>query len=290
MRIAQISDFHFAQVTWNPFRLFSKRLLGNLNWLAVRKRRFFEAQLEPLPALFEELKVDLVLLGGDFSTTALPEEFQKGARFVGQMKQPWIAIPGNHDHYTRRSYREKRVYRYFANNRERALPSLSLEKDQIEAHPIGEGWWVIALDTTLPTGFSSSQGLFPERLERRLEEALLLLPKKASVLLFNHYPFFQNDLQRRNLIRGEALEQLVRRHPQIRLYLHGHTHRHTVADLQVSGLPIVLDSGSCAQGRKGAWNLIDLTADCCTVSTYRWDHRWTKTHTEAFPWTRGDSV
>ncbi len=289
MRIAHVSDFHFTRLTWNLFRLLSKRFLGNLNWLAVRKKHFFEEQVEPLPKLFEDLNIDLVLLGGDFSTTALLEEFEKARSFVKKIKQPWIAIPGNHDHYTLRSYRNKHFYRYFTNQREEIahpVEFFTLKEHGIEAHKIAPDWWVVALDTALATNPYSSEGAFSEKLEGYLEEVLKLIPGSDSILLFNHFPFFQNDVERHNLRRGKALQTILEREPRIRVYLHGHTHRHTVADLQVSGLPIILDSGSCAQGKKGAWNLIDLRPEGCTVSTYRWDQKWNKTRTEEFGWIR----
>jgi len=289
MKIAHVSDFHFTHLTWNPLRLLSKRFLGNLNWVCLRRKHFFENQVAPLPELFQELGVDLVLLGGDFSTTALTEEFEKAKRFVNQIKQPCLAIPGNHDHYTYRSHRKKHFYRYFTNQRkEIAYPVefFSLKEHGIEAHKVKEGWWVIALDTTLPTQPYSSEGLFSQKLEKHLEEVLKLIPESESIILLNHYPFFQNGPKRHSLINGQRLEELLKRQPRIKLYLHGHTHRHTVADLQISNLPIILDSGSCAQGRKGAWNLIDLKTNGCEISTYRWDHRWSKTRTEEFAWTR----
>lgn len=289
MRIAHVSDFHLTHITWNPFRLLSKRLLGNLNWLTVRKKHFFEDQVAPLPKLFEDLGIDLVLLGGDFSTTALFEEFEKGRTFVKKLKQPWIAIPGNHDHYTYRSYRNKHFYRYFSNPRAEIVHPVeffNLKEHAIEAHKIAPQWWVLALDTALATHLYSSEGLFSEKLESYLEEVLKLIPAQDFILVFNHFPFFQNDVPRHNLRRGLELQKILEKDSRIRMYLHGHTHRHTVADLQVSGLPIVLDSGSCAQGRKGAWNLIDLKAEGCSVDTYRWDHKWVKTRREEFAWTR----
>jgi 3',5'-cyclic AMP phosphodiesterase CpdA len=289
MRIAQISDFHFTHSTWNPLRLLSKRLLGHVNWLLTRKGHFFEEQLLSLPALFDQLGVDLVLLGGDFSTTALKEEFEKAGKFIRQIRQPWIAIPGNHDHYTWRSYRQKHFYHYFANARKEIthpVEFFTLKEQGVEAHKIGPGWWVVALDTALATHPYSSEGLLSEKLEAYLEEVIRLIPANDSILLFNHYPFFQNDAPRRNLRRGDALQRFLERHPRIRLYLHGHTHRQTVADLQVSSLPLVLDSGSCAQGQKGTWHLLDLDAKGCTVSTYQWNQSWQPARTETFAWTR----
>src|SRR3989344_2908118 len=173
MRIAQISDFHFTHLTWNPLRLFSKRLLGNLNWLVNRKGGFSHEQLMELPALFSELKVDLILLGGDFTTTALREEYEKASHFVDSLSQPWIAIPGNHDHYTYRSWRKKHFYKYFSNpKKEIAHPVdfFTLAEHGVEAHRIQPNWWLLALDTARATPFYSSQGLFGTPLEEYVRE------------------------------------------------------------------------------------------------------------------------
>jgi 3',5'-cyclic AMP phosphodiesterase CpdA len=292
LRIAQISDFHFTHITWNPFRLFSKRILGNLNWFFTRKNHFSEVQIELLPALFQELGVDLVLIGGDISTTSLFEEFEKGVRFTKKLSMPWIAIPGNHDCYTYRSDREDHFYRYFTNQRKEIthpVEFFNLKQQGIEVHPFGPSdsrYWVLALDTTRATNLYSSQGLFSEKQEAYLEEILGLIPENEPILLFNHYPFFPNDETRRNLVRGDALQQLLKRHPRIRIYLHGHTHRHTIADLQGNRLPLILDSGSCGERKNGSWNLIHLQQDGCQVDAYRWEGKWKKKRTEEIRWTR----
>jgi len=289
LRIAHISDFHFTHLTWNPFRLFSKRILGNLNWIFSRRNHFSEKQLQPLPELFKKLGVDLLLLGGDFSTTALREEFEKSSQFIHSFSTPWIAIPGNHDRYTYRSSRQNHFYRHFSNIRKEIshpVEFFHLKEHGIEAHPIARGWWVIALDTTRATNLYSSQGLFSEKLESYLEETIQLIPKDDSILLFNHYPFFQSDEKRRNLRRGEDLKQLLKRHSRVRLYLHGHTHRRTLADLQPNQLPLILDSGSCAQSKHGSWNLIDLAPRGCTVQPYKWNQEWVPLPKEEFVWTR----
>jgi 3',5'-cyclic AMP phosphodiesterase CpdA len=283
MRLAHVSDFHNTYLTWNPLRLMSKRFFGHFNWIFNRDKEFSLGQIEPLVGLFSELKVDLVLLGGDFTTTSMPEEFEQAAAYVAKLSQPWIAIPGNHDQYTYRSHRKQLYYRYLSN---RPADHFSLAVDRIEGHRIAPHWWVIALDTALPTQPASSRGLFSPTLEAKLEELLARIPESDQILLFNHYPFFQNEEAKKTLERGDALEALIRRHPRISLYLHGHTHRHMIADLQADGLPIVLDSGSCAQGPKGAWNLIDIDDQGCTISAYRWNQGWYKSRTEQCVWKR----
>ena len=287
MRIAHLSDFHFTRMTFNPLRLFSKRGIGMLNWLFLRRSGFDLRHLDPIPQLLQEQQVDLVLLGGDFTTTALQEEFEKAQEFVQKIKTPWIAIPGNHDCYTYRSARQFHFYRYFVNRRRQILHPVeffTLKQHRVEAHHLINHWWLVALDTAVATNPYSSEGTFLQEQQNHLQELFSLLPRDASILLFNHYPFFQNDERRRNLRRAECLMQCIQKEPRIRLYLHGHTHRHILADLRPNQLPIVLDSGSATQKNRGSWNLIDLQEHGCQITPYHWQGSWKRSQTETFLW------
>lgn len=279
MRIAQISDLHFTHLTWNPLRLLSKRILGNLNWLLTRNRAFSMELLSPLPSLLEELDVDLILVGGDLSTTSLDEEFLAAKAFLDRLPAPKLYIPGNHDCYTYQSEKTQAFYRHFQN------PNPSLASDRLEVHPLPCGWTLIALDTSRATSLTSSRGLFSLELEQKLELTLASLPEETFVILWNHYPFFENDLPSRSLTRGDALRALIARHPKIRLYLQGHSHRHVVADLRPSGLPVLLDSGCLVHSASGSWNLLELSSESCKVEGYRWNQGWNKAHETHFHWT-----
>lgn len=285
MRLAQISDFHFTRLTWNPARLFSKRILGTLNWILTRKGAFSEEHLASLPSLFDQLGVEKILFGGDFTSTSLEEEFSAARSFLQRCNRPWLAIPGNHDSYTKESERKKLFYHYFSNPDQGGFP-LSLSKDRVEIHPLKKGWWIVLLDTAKATHFLSSKGNFSPKLEENLLRALHSLPAQDKILLFNHYPFFLNDLPSRHLERGAALEKLIKKDKRICAYLHGHTHRHTVADLQPSHLPLVLDSGCIASRSSATWNLIDLTEEGCTIQGYRYQGKWAPFKEAKVTWNR----
>ena len=289
MRIAQISDFHFTRLTCNPLRLFSKRFLGHFNWLISRRLKFSEAPGDEIPALLKKLKVDLILLGGDFTTTALEEEFKVAQKFVKSLPAPWIALPGNHDVYTYRSHRQKHFYRFFKNKREEIkhpVDFFSLSDHQIEAHRLKENYWLIAIDVCRATNPYSSRGLFSKKLEERMKEILSMIPTNDSILVLCHYPFFQNDSHRHTLKREDKLQAILKNDPRIRIFLHGHTHRQIIADLQPSGLPLILDSGSLSLLDRASWNLIDLVPSGCTVTPYQWNGEWKPTHAEGFEWKR----
>lgn len=286
MRIAQISDVHFTRVDFNPLRLRLKRLAGTFNWLLFRKEESDHAPLARLPDLFRLLEVDLVLVGGDLSSTSLHSEFKTAKRYFDLIEQPKIFIPGNHDQYTPSAYRQKRFYTSFKNSRpaiEHRAEFFTLKEHGVEAHKIAPGWWCVALDNAPSTKITSSNGVFSPIVERNLEEVLSLLPKEDSILLLNHFPFFQNSEPKHRLIHGERLRALIERDPRIRFYLHGHTHRHTIADLRPSGLPIILDSGCPIQKSHATWNLLELQNNTAHVHAYHWDGLdWTPFAKHAF--------
>lgn len=279
-RLAQISDFHFFHWSLNPLSLFSKRILATLNFLLWRRKEFFEKPLWALPELLSSLDVDLVLLGGDFTTSSHKKEMKKALKWVQKLAVPYRAIPGNHDNYTLFSAWQKRFFSYFSHPEEEyPFCFYSLRDHRIEVKNLKENWWLISLDSTKATHPLSSGGVFFPSLERYLQDILKRLDSHASIILFHHFPLFQNDEKRRALKRAKRLEAIVRKDPRIRLYLNGHTHRRCVADLQPSGYPIVLDSGSVSMG---SWNLIDLSNTHCLVTEYLWNDGWKKGKVHTF--------
>jgi 3',5'-cyclic AMP phosphodiesterase CpdA len=279
MRLAHVSDFHITKLTCNPFRLFPKRIFSHLHWIACREKKFSVEPIAKLPELFSKLGVDLALLGGDFTSTSMPEEFEKAQAIMQQFQMPYLAIPGNHDNYTYLAQKQKLYYKYFKNSN---TTLGSLAKDGVEATKIAPLWWVVSLDTSFPN--YQSQGMFSEKTEAHLKNILETIPSQEKIILFNHYPLFQQESKSRSLQRAKPLEQLVRKMPQIVFYLHGHTHRHCVADLRESGFPILLDSGSCGQTENGTFNLLDIKDKGCSIATFTWEGDWKQTKTQEFVW------
>lgn len=286
MRIAQISDLHFTHTSWNPFQLCSKRIVGTLNWLLFRKKITSFDPLFTLPSLFKKLNVDLILCAGDLTSTSLTEEFEMARNFWNRFNLPKIIIPGNHDQYTKRAHRQKLFYQYFQNsqpNIQHPLQFFTLENHGIEVHRLQPSWWCIALDTAVPNSFLLSSGLFSETLEQYLKEALGSIPSEDQILILNHFPFFENDEPSHHLLRGSALRSLLEKHPNVRFYLHGHSHRHTIADLRANHLPIILDGGCIVRKLQWTWNLIDWTDNDFSVHAYQWNgQEWNVFREELF--------
>lgn len=274
-RLAHISDLHFSKLTWNPLQFCSKRWIGNLNLLLKRKHTFHPKNLTTLYSVFREHKVDVVVITGDLTSTSQKEEFILAQQFVAHLQQEKFKVftlPGNHDQYTKQAFKKQLFYQFFSTthtSRTDSLTRLSLKEDGLTAAYFDHGWWLIALDTAIATSLISSNGYFSPDLELKLEKALKEIPANHHIILINHFPIFSNESARKSLIRKEALKELIERFPNIKLFLHGHTHRHCIADLRNSHLPIFLDSGATAQKKGGTWNLIDITTTGCDVQVFK---------------------
>mgnify|MGYP001799379816 CR=1 FL=1 len=260
-RMIHLSDLHFSYFTWSPLQFFSKRWIGNANLLLSRRTTFVPHALEDLPELFASLGVEKVLFTGDASTTGLKKELEKAAHFFEKISQKNIqvmALPGNHDHYTKKDYKRKTFYRYF--------PSKSLEENGVETLPLADGWNYVGLDAVLSTPFYSSEGRFSEKIEQNLLNTLDVLgPEK--ILLASHFPYIPFERPLKRLQRGEKLEKIIKKDPRIQIYAHGHTHRRCIADLRKEG-PLILDSGPVSHIQKGSFYLYDLSKNQIEITIY----------------------
>ncbi len=282
LRIAHISDLHFARLTFSPTQFFSKRWLGNLNLAFSRRRIHAPSRLYLLSDLFQQMGIDYILISGDLSTTSKKKEFADAQKFIDHLELRGcrvIAIPGNHDHYTRRAWKSRLFYRYFPSYHQFGL---SLEQENIAMIPLNDEWTVIALDTAQSTSLFSSCGYFTEQLEESLSRALSSVSPKKQVIILNHFPLFSHESPRKILQGADSLRRLLSCYPNVRFYLHGHTHRHCLADLRASQLPIVLDSGSTSLREQGSWNLLDLHSRGADVECFQYTNAADPTKTQAW--------
>ncbi len=283
LRIAHLSDLHFWKKSYNLLQFCCKRWLGNFNSWLVRRSELDTHHLDSLPGIFSQLGVNLVLIAGDLTTTGRMVEFRMARQLIQKMKERGIEValvPGNHDHYTHLSYWQGRIYRYFPDETSDALARRRVALRQLAPH-----LWLITMDTALATSWISSEGDFSEKIETELERILIQIPQDDSAILLNHFPLFCLDHRLKKLRRDTELRALLRRFSQVKLYLHGHTHRHSIADLRPDNLPIVMDSGCVSHCKWGRWNLIDMAEKGCNISSHAWQEGlWKGIETVEYHW------
>ncbi len=110
MTIIHLSDIHVWRLTWDPRRWANKRAVGLAALLAGRARRFHRERLGAVVEYVRSLPHDHVLITGDLSTTALPEEFLEARQQLAPLLDDPARVtilPGNHDRYTGESVRSR---------------------------------------------------------------------------------------------------------------------------------------------------------------------------------------
>ncbi len=277
MKIAHLSDIHFFRNQFDLKTLFSKRLLGTLNHYMNPKRHSVDFDLFELPEFLKGQGVTHVLISGDFTTTSNAKEYELASKFIKKLEDQGFktfSIPGNHDHYTKKSDKDRRFYKYIKASNELKEKGLAYED-------LGEGFKCILLDTVLATPLWSSQGLFSKNLEKRLSNLLNSIPKEQPLIVINHFPVVKGERpQRHQMLRLEALRELLESHSNILLYLHGHTHLSEFSTTK----PLMINCGSLTLTKGGSFHIMDLTPNFLEVEAYTYqDKNWQVRIKKSFP-------
>jgi 3',5'-cyclic AMP phosphodiesterase CpdA len=116
LRIVHLSDVHFWRYAFNPVHLLNKRAVGMLGLVVRRARKF---RLERIRAVVERVRAldaDHLLITGDLTTTALPDEFRAAREGLAELladSDRVTVLPGNHDRYTTGSVRYRAFEEWF---------------------------------------------------------------------------------------------------------------------------------------------------------------------------------
>jgi len=116
MRVVHMTDVHFF-VPPSVAGAMSKRALGLANLYVGGRLSYFDAAALVREAVADaiDFNPDLFVMTGDMTAMSSPHEFAAArAAFAPLLENvPSIVIPGNHDRYTRRAVRERRMEQYF---------------------------------------------------------------------------------------------------------------------------------------------------------------------------------
>lgn len=282
LKIAHISDLHFSKWNFSPYQFLSKRWLGNFNALFHRLPFLSHERLNFLPQLFKHHQIQHVLITGDLSTTSSDGEFKQALDFIHQFQKEGIevfCVPGNHDQYTKKAYQKKLFYSYFPSKWSQEI-SYDLKEHGLTGRRLSSHWWLLGIDTAVATSLLSSEGYFSPKTEHYLKEFLEDLTSQDKIILLNHYPTYSEGPKHKQLIRASYLKHIIESYPQIKIFCHGHTHRHTIS---AAPLPIILDSGCTSHRYKGYCNLLTLSSEQLKTEIFTWkENQWEQTHEKFF--------
>ena len=221
MRIALIGDIHLFTLKVHPRRLLGKRLLGQSNLWINRQFRFNHTMLEPVINKVRALKLDLVLLSGDVTSTSLEDEFADVVKYLKPLSDevPVLIVPGNHDRYTYRAARRKRV--------ETLLTNLLPEKFPYY-RDLTRRWHLIALDAARPQVVLSRGALGRGQLTA-VRDLIGRFTAEDGLIVLCHYPVLippaVHSTWAHDLAEARKLRNILAGSPARIVYLHGHIHQ-----------------------------------------------------------------
>lgn len=169
--------------------------------------------------------IDAAILTGDLTDRGGPKEFAELRSHLDALAVPWFPVPGNHDR------RDIMRQAFSDHDKVRACPEFI--QYAVEDFPFR----LIGLDTTeigKPHGFLCDTRL------KWLDQCLQAEPDKPT-LIFQHHPPFETGIRHmdvQNLRNGDALMDLLARHPQVKHVACGHVHRPSEVTLRGIGVSI----------------------------------------------------
>lgn len=252
MKILHLSDVHFGP----PY-------LSNVG----------AALLQTAPAI----NPDVVVVSGDLTQRAKPEQFQQAARFIEQLPDvPRVVIPGNHDvplyRIVERLTDPHRYYRQYISN------ELNTVLQTPEALFVG-------LDSTAPRSAISNGRIHPSQLEFCCD-AFDSVPKDLAKIVVAHHHFAPapDYLHDRTMPKAKrAINLFVKL--GVELILGGHLHRAFIGNTldfypgsgRAHGIVIVqCGTTTSRRGRgrekeKNSFNEIDVTDQTIVVTHHIFD-------------------
>ncbi|MFO0849806.1 MAG: metallophosphoesterase [Gemmataceae bacterium] len=282
VRLAHFSDVHLTArpLGWRPRDLMSKRVTGWMNVRLLGRGRRFRLAPAVVAALMEEIrdrKPDGLVFSGDATGLGFESEFVAAAHALGVRDEtlpPAVAVPGNHDYYTRRAVRAGLFEQYFA-------PWLHGVRLDAETYPFARqvgGVWLVCVNSSTSNRWTwDASGAVGAAQLDRLKRLCDKLPAGPRVLV-THYPLRTAHGQgepRVHRLRDHAAALDCAKACGVGLWVHGHIHRgfHLPASGARVPFPIVC-AGSATQDNR--WSYLEYAIDgptvAATVRTYQPDH------------------
>ncbi|MCA1856614.1 metallophosphoesterase [Massilia oculi] len=226
--------------------------------------------LAPLRELVERIAPDVLVVSGDLTQRARPEQFEEARAFLDTLPGPQIIVPGNHD------ISLYNVFRRFVKPLERYRRYIT---DELEPVYIDEEIAVVGVNTarslTIKDGRVSREQLAAVRAR------LAGLPASVTRIVVAHHPFDLPDhFEERDLVNRAGRAMQAFSECGIDILMGGHMHAShagsTAARYEISEYAaLVIQAGTATstrgRGEVNSFNVLRVTPDRVEVDRYGWD-------------------
>jgi 3',5'-cyclic AMP phosphodiesterase CpdA len=267
LKLAHLSDPHLGPLP-DPklLQLFSKRILGYLNWRTHRAKMMGGNALDQLIADMQAQQPDHIAITGDLVNIALPLEIIGARHWLDEVGPPdeVSVVPGNHDAYVPGALKKAA---------EAWKPYMSADTGSDEPKEASFPYVrrrgdvaIIGVSTARATGPWFATGRVGSRQARELRRILTDLGEEGlfRVVLIHHPPFRKATHWHKRLSDASRVRAVLKR-AGAELVLHGHTHVDSRAEIEgpVGPIPVIgVPSATNAPGGKkpaARYNLFEIS-------------------------------
>ncbi len=274
-RLAHLSDVHLAPLPpVPPTQLFSKRILGYINWYRKRKAIHLRSALDELVADLGQQSVDHIAITGDLINISTPEEYQRAQNWLHDIGSPTnvSVVPGNHDAYVSvRSDKGLGLWKDFYLSDKDGQTLRSVADRPFPYVRKFNNVALVGLRSGVPTPpFMASGELGREQLSELSSVLTHLGRDKYFRVILIHHPPFQGQTNRSRALRDSADLMQVLKQCGAELLLFGHLHQNSIDRLQTSeGEAVAIGVPSASRGIAGheplaRYNIIEIDFDAGT--------------------------
>ena len=238
--IAHLSDLHFGR----------------------ERSRLVEALLTSLATV----RPDAIIISGDLTQRAKPEEYRAAADFLRRLERPHLTVPGNHDlsatNLLERFHHPWRQWRTMISN-------------QLEPQLTGTGFVAAGLNTARKwsTSLDWSRGRINQEQIAKVLDKLGGRDKNALGIVVAHHPFWLPDEYLHRGLVGRRDQALQAFQGEVDIILSGHVHLPYIKAMQ--GV-IISHAGTTISSRlvpgfANNYNLVHGDQQRLTVDRMGWD-------------------
>jgi 3',5'-cyclic AMP phosphodiesterase CpdA len=274
IRLAHFSDIHVTArpLGWRWRDLFTKRATGWMNLRLGRGRRFHDAEaiVAAMMRVIRERGIDHVVFSGDATTLGFEAEFATAARLLDVAAVPGLAVPGNHDYYTRLPIRAGYFERTFASWQQGERIG---DATYPFAQRVGHCWLVGVNSACSNRLVWDARGRVGTEQAARLRQLLGRLEPGPRILV-THYPLYLADgrpeRRWRRLRDWESFRDIVDE-GGIDLWLHGHRHGSYVRSRGERQPFTIICAGSATQMGNCSWNEYAISGRQMSMVRWTWN-------------------
>jgi 3',5'-cyclic AMP phosphodiesterase CpdA len=249
--------------------------------------RVDEAVVTAIIPMIRSLEPDVVVVSGDLTQRAKPDEFRAARRFLDELPAPQIIVPGNHD---------VPLYNVFQRFGSPLTKYRRFITPDLEPFYADDEIAVAGINTARSLTFKD--GRINEEQMQRLHDRLAPLDDRVTKIVVTHHPFeVPEGFGEKDLVgrADDAMEVFLRAGADVLLAGHLHTTHiaSTATRYPVNGRSaLVVQAGTATstrgRGETNSFNLIRSDVDRLEVVRWAWspqEGRFHEAATQAFDWT-----